>query len=164
LIVKSNTTREKQTMKTKKLLLPALLLALSLLFYPVTTRAETQTPPQINAFLKIDGIPGESTDDKHKDWIDIYASFFLDGITQPTAGSASTSGGATAERANFSDVKIIKYLDKSTPKLHLACADGTHIKQVIIEFVGDDYKFYEVKLSNCIVSKVSTGGLDQKIG
>ena len=22
-----------------------------------------------DAFLKIDGIPGESTDDKHKDWI-----------------------------------------------------------------------------------------------
>jgi bacteriocin-like protein len=22
-------------------------------------------------FLKIDGIPGESTDDKHKDWIEI---------------------------------------------------------------------------------------------
>jgi len=24
-----------------------------------------------DAFLKIDGIPGESTDDKHKDWIEI---------------------------------------------------------------------------------------------
>jgi type VI protein secretion system component Hcp len=23
-----------------------------------------------DAFLKIDGIPGESTDDKHKDWIE----------------------------------------------------------------------------------------------
>ncbi|WP_353327541.1 type VI secretion system tube protein Hcp, partial [Chitiniphilus shinanonensis] len=24
-----------------------------------------------DAFIKIDGIPGESTDDKHKDWIEI---------------------------------------------------------------------------------------------
>jgi hypothetical protein len=26
-----------------------------------------------DAFLKIDGIPGESTDDKHKDWIEILS-------------------------------------------------------------------------------------------
>ena len=26
-----------------------------------------------DAFLKVDGIPGESTDDKHKDWIEILS-------------------------------------------------------------------------------------------
>ena len=29
-----------------------------------------------DAFLKIDGIPGESTDDKHKDWIEILSFDF----------------------------------------------------------------------------------------
>ena len=26
-----------------------------------------------DGFIKIDGIPGESTDDKHKDWIEILS-------------------------------------------------------------------------------------------
>ena len=29
-----------------------------------------------DAFLKIDGIPGESTDDKHKDWIEVLSFDF----------------------------------------------------------------------------------------
>jgi len=27
----------------------------------------------VDVFLKIDGIPGESTDDKHKEWIEILS-------------------------------------------------------------------------------------------
>ena len=46
-----------------------------------------------DAFLKIDGIPGESTDSKHKDWIEVLS--YSTGITQPTSGSASTGGGAS---------------------------------------------------------------------
>ncbi len=34
-----------------------------------------------DAFLKIDGIPGESTDDKHKDWIEVLS--YGVGIQQP---------------------------------------------------------------------------------
>ena len=41
-----------------------------------------------DAFLKVDGIPGESTDDKHKDWIEVLS--FNHGVSQPAGGS----GGA----------------------------------------------------------------------
>jgi type VI secretion system secreted protein Hcp len=112
-----------------------------------------------DAFIKIDGIPGESTDDKHKDWIEVLS--FHCGITQPTSGSASTSGGASAERANFQDFSIVKTLDKASPKLALACADGTHIKQVILELCRagtDKVKYMEYKLSNCIISSYRPGG------
>jgi type VI secretion system secreted protein Hcp len=115
-----------------------------------------------DAFLKIDGIPGESTDDKHADWIEVLS--YSCGITQPTSGSASTGGGATAERANFQDFSIVKVLDKASPKIALACADGTHIKEVILELCragGEKVKYMEYKLGNCIISSCRPGGSAQ---
>jgi type VI secretion system secreted protein Hcp len=109
--------------------------------------------------LKIDGIPGESTDDKHKDWIEIVS--FSWGASQPASSTASSAGGASAERADFQDLSIVKLLDKASPKIALACADGTHIKEVLIELCragGDKVKYMEYKLSECIVSSVSVGG------
>jgi type VI secretion system secreted protein Hcp len=112
-----------------------------------------------DAFLKIDGIPGESTDDKHKDWVEILS--FSSGVTQPHGGSASTSGGATGQRADFADFSIVKMLDKSTPKIFEACATGTHIKLITVELCragGDKVKYMEWKLSNSIISSYRPGG------
>ena len=58
-----------------------------------------------DAFLKIDGVPGESTDDKHKDWIEVLS--YSTGVSQKSSGSASTAGGASAERADFQDFSIV---------------------------------------------------------
>ncbi len=112
-----------------------------------------------DAFLKIDGIPGESTDDKHKDWIEILS--FSSGVTQAHGGSASTAGGATAQRADFADFSIVKMLDKSTPKIFEACATGAHVKSITIELCragGDKVKYMEWKLSNSIISSYRPGG------
>ena len=112
-----------------------------------------------DAFLKVDGVPGESTDDKHKDWIEVLS--YSCGVSQPASGSASSGGGASSERADFQDFSIVKALDKASPKLALACADGTHIKEVIVELCragGDKVKYMEYKLSNVIVSSVRPGG------
>jgi len=112
-----------------------------------------------DAFLKIDGITGESTDDKHKDWIEVLSYSW--GASQPASGSASSSGGASHERANFQDFSIVKTLDMATPKLALACAGGQHVKSVILELCragGDKVKYMEYKLTNCIISSISNGG------
>jgi type VI secretion system secreted protein Hcp len=66
-----------------------------------------------DAFLNIEGIPGESSDDKHKDWIEISA--FSHGISQPAAGSMSTGGGKGRERCNHMEFVIEKELDKASP-------------------------------------------------
>lgn len=113
-----------------------------------------------DAFIKIEGIPGESTDDKHKDWIEVLS--FSTGVSQATAGSASTSGGASAQRADFQYFSFVKTLDKSSPKLALACADGTHIKTVTLELCraggSDKVKYYEIKMSDCMISGYRPGG------
>jgi type VI secretion system secreted protein Hcp len=115
-----------------------------------------------DAFLKIDGIPGESTDDKHKDWIEILS--FSHGMTQPASATASSAGGGTAERVNLQDLQIAKHLDKASPKLYELCCSGKHIANVTIELCragGDKLKYMEVKMDQVIISNVAPGGHSQ---
>jgi type VI secretion system secreted protein Hcp len=112
-----------------------------------------------DAFIKIDGIEGESTDDKHAGWIEMAT--FGTGLSQSVSSTASSAGGASAERADFQDFTFTKQLDKASPKLALACADGTHINTIMVELCRsgtDKLKFMEYKLTNCIISNVSTLG------
>lgn len=112
-----------------------------------------------DAFLKIADIPGESTDDKHKDWVEIL-SYSLS-VDQPQSAAASFGGGATSERAEFSNFSVVKALDKTSPKLFLYCANGTHIDDVTIELCragGDKLKYMEYKMTNCIITSVRPGG------
>ena len=115
-----------------------------------------------DSFLKIDVIPGESTDDKHKDWIEVLS--YSCGVSQPASGSSSTAGARSAERCNHNDFSVVKALDKSSPKLFLACCNGTHIKEVKIELcraAGDKTKYMEYKLSDVIISSYRPGGSAQ---
>ena len=66
-----------------------------------------------DAFIQIDGIPGESTDDKHQNWIEITA--FDHVMDQPASATGSTAGGATSERVNISPFNFTHRLDKASP-------------------------------------------------
>jgi len=118
-----------------------------------------------DTFMKVDGIPGESTDDKHKDWIEILS--FNQGVTQPASATASSVGGATAERCNHSDFVVVKNLDKSSPKLFEACCSGKHLKEVTIEMCragGDKVKYMEIKMEEVLVSGFHPNGASQGEG
>ncbi len=115
-----------------------------------------------DAFLKIDGVPGESTDDKHKNWIEILS--FSHGVSQPATGSVSSGGARSAERADFQDFSIVKTLDKASPKLMLYCANGTHVPKVTLELcraTGDKQKYMEYVMSDVIVRGIRPGGAAQ---
>lgn len=112
-----------------------------------------------DAFLKIDGIPGESTDDKHKDWIEVLS--YSHGLAQPGAGARSSGGAASAERCNHQDFSVVKVLDKASAKLALHCCNGKHIGSVKLELcraTGDKQKYMEYVLTDVIVSSVRPGG------
>ena len=111
-------------------------------------------------FLKIDGINGESTDDKHKDWIEILSYNF--GVSQQaSAAGRSATAAAASHRADFQDLSIVKLMDVASTPIFKACVKGTTIKEVILELCragGDKQKYMEFKLSDVIISSVSTGG------
>jgi len=112
-----------------------------------------------DAYMKIDGIPGESTDDKHKDWIEIAA--LNHGVRQRASASASSAGGGTSERSDHRDVSVTLLCDKATPKLFEASCTGKHLKDITIELCragGDKQKYLEIKLEQAIVSSVDLTG------
>jgi len=112
-----------------------------------------------DAFIKIDGIPGECTDDKHKDWIEI--SSFDWSMDQPASATASTAGGSSAERVNISPITFTHAFDKASPKLYEACCKGTHIKEVTVHLIragGNKMLYGEVILKQVLVSAVGTSG------
>jgi type VI secretion system secreted protein Hcp len=111
-----------------------------------------------DAFLKVDTIPGESTDDKHKDWIEILS--YSSGVSQPST-AARSAGGAASGRVNVDNFSIVHALDKASPKLFLSCCNGEHIKAVTLELcraTGDKQKYMEYKMTDVLVSSVRPGG------
>lgn len=115
-----------------------------------------------DVFIKIKDCPGESSDDKHKEWIEVM-SFAL-GVSQPHGGQMSATGSISGGRADFQDLSFTKLLDKSTPKLCFLCAKGEHIPEITIELclaTGDKSKYMEYKFTQCFVTSVQTGGSAQ---
>ncbi len=112
-----------------------------------------------DCFLKIDGVDGESTDDKHKDWIELLS--YSHGVSQISSGAASSGGGRSAQRCDHADFSVVHTLDKASPKLALYCCNGTHIKEVTVELcraAGDKQKYMEYKMSEVIVAAARPGG------
>jgi type VI secretion system secreted protein Hcp len=113
----------------------------------------------VDMFLKLDGIKGESSDDKHKGEIEILSYSW--GVSQhSTAGKASAGGGRTTQRADISDFTITKTMDAASAKLFEHCATGQHIKEVTLALHragGDKQQYAEYKLSDVIVSSYSPG-------
>jgi len=111
-------------------------------------------------YLKIGDIKGESTDDGHKDWINLLS--VSNGINRPMGVGAS---GSTRHRssASFGDIICVKEVDASTPKLQEAIADGTNFAKVEIHLCtssegGKRIPFLMWELKNCRVSSYSVSG------
>ncbi len=112
-----------------------------------------------DCFLKIDGVPGESTDEKHKEWIELLS--FSHGVSQPASGSVSSGGSRTAERVDHMDFNCVKTLDKASPKLNLFCCNGDHIPEVKVELCRagkDKQKYMSYIMKDVIVTSVTPGG------
>jgi len=73
---------------------------------------------QVDYFIKIEGVDGESTDDKHKKEIDVE-SFSWGETNSGTAGHGSGSG---AGKVHPQDFTFTKRMDKSSPVLFVGCA------------------------------------------
>jgi type VI secretion system secreted protein Hcp len=113
-----------------------------------------------DAFLKIEGIKGESTDKGHPDEIEI--SSFSWGVTN--TGSAGSGGGGGAGKAVAQDFHFTSPLSKASPSLMLACATGRHFPLATLtcrKSGGDHFEFLKIKLSDFLVSSYQTGGAAQ---
>jgi len=77
----------------------------------------------VDYFLKLDGIQGESQDEKHKNEIQVLSWSW----GAANVSSVSGTGGSGAGKVDMSDVSMMLNFDKSTPKFFKAICAGTHI-------------------------------------
>jgi type VI secretion system secreted protein Hcp len=99
-------------------------------------------------FLMLEGIPGESIDEAHRDQIDALSFSW---------GVAATEG---AIRANFGDFVVQKAVDKTSPELALRCAAGTTITNVVFSCrrAGASFDYLTIRLTRAYVTSVSQSG------
>jgi type VI secretion system secreted protein Hcp len=110
----------------------------------------------VDAFLKLDGIDGESTDDKHKDEIVIESWSFGATQTLSSAGAGRASG-----KSCLSDISMVKYVDKASPLLLSAAVLGQHIPTAVMKVRkgGKEQQDYLiVTMKDVLVSSVSQSG------
>jgi type VI secretion system secreted protein Hcp len=108
-------------------------------------------------FLKIDGIDGESTDDKHKGEIDVESWSW--GETQ--SGTSAAGGGGGAGKVSMQDFNFVMRTNKGSPKLMLACANGQHIKTAKLtcrKAGGEQQEYMTIEFSDLLISSYQTGG------
>jgi type VI secretion system secreted protein Hcp len=120
--------------------------------------------PNADMFLKLDGIAGESTDDKHKNEINVTSFAFALGRGGDGTGSAAGVAGAVpAAKGRLQTMRVDKVYDAASPKLFRAAASGQHIKSAVLTFrrSGDNnVEFLTYTLSDVQVTSYDQGGKD----
>ena len=113
-----------------------------------------------DAYLKIEGVPGECTTAGFEGQIEILS--YSHGVSQSASMSASTAGGATTGRCSHADFNVAKELDKASAILAQKCSDGSHIPTVTLTLTraggSERVPYMEYKLTRCIISSISIGG------
>jgi type VI secretion system secreted protein Hcp len=110
----------------------------------------------VDIFAKLGDIKGESTDDKHKDEIEVLS--FSWGVTN---AAHAGGGGGGAGKATFQDLSIVHRIDKASPQLLLACATGKHLPDATIthrKAGKGPQEYLIVKMNDVIVTGVAHSG------
>jgi len=114
-----------------------------------------------DAFLKLDGMDGESTDDKYPGWVEVQS--FSMGVTHLTTIGSAT-GGAGSGRTSVGELQIQKVVDKSSAVLFQKCATGEHFskgKLVVRKAGGTQMEYLIYEMENVFVTSIhfsSAGG------
>ena len=111
----------------------------------------------VDYFLKLQGIDGESTDAQFGKNIELEAWSW----GETNSGShASGSGGGTG-KVSMNDVTFVMLVNRASATLAQSCAGGTHIASAELNCrkAGDTPQvFLKIKLSDVLVSSFQTGG------
>jgi type VI secretion system secreted protein Hcp len=104
------------------------------------------------AYIKFDGVDGESVSVDHKDWIIIESMSW--GVIGPVTGTGGGSG-----KVSLQDFSITHRIDKASPKLFLMCATGQTIPTVTLSVTrmvgGAEVGYYKVVLKDVLISSIS---------
>lgn len=111
----------------------------------------------VDYFLELDGIKGESKDEKHAGKIEIESWSW--GATN--SGTHGAGGGGGAGKVNMQDFHFVMKYNAASPHLMDRCARGEHIPKATLicrKAGGKQQEYLIVKFSDLLVSSYQTGG------
>jgi type VI secretion system secreted protein Hcp len=85
-----------------------------------------QAHAAIDAFLKIEGVDGESKSKDHKGWV------VIESMSSPIMRQVPDSSASTQKRQH-KPISVTKAVDKSSPILKKAASDGTHFPSATLD-------------------------------
>lgn len=117
----------------------------------------------MSIFMNYEGIKGEASDQRHKDWIDVETWRW--GVDRQITSSTSTRGDRESSNATITDLHITKLMDKSSSKLFIesCCGIGKEVKLHLTKTGsgGGADVYMEYTLKNALISHYSVGGASQ---
>jgi type VI secretion system secreted protein Hcp len=111
----------------------------------------------VDYFLKIDGVDGESQDERHKDEIEVLSWSW----GEAQAGSSGGGGGGGAGKVQMQDFHFTARVSKASPKLLLACASGQHLPKARLTCRTSgkaQQEFLKLSFTDVLVSSFQIGG------
>jgi type VI secretion system secreted protein Hcp len=111
----------------------------------------------VDLFLKIEGIEGESQDPKHKGELQLLS------VSKTVENSVARGAGATEGRGTsvWRDAVFTMHVDKAWPKLFMACFTGERLKKAVLTLrkAGkQQQEFLKITFSDVLVSRVEILG------
>ncbi|KWB82948.1 Hcp family type VI secretion system effector [Burkholderia ubonensis] len=113
----------------------------------------------MNAFLKIDGIKGESKNEKRKDEIDVES--WSIGAYQPTV---TAGGGQGKGKASVSNFNVRHKIDRASPTLLKYCLTGKPIKEVVLtecKAGGEELAYLKYTFGDVVIAGVTSANGDE---
>ena len=112
---------------------------------------------QVDYFLKLDGVEGESAVDKFQGQIDVESWSW----GESNHGTSGYGGGGGAGKVSMQDFHFVMRMSKATPKLMEMCATGKHIAAGLLtcrKAGGTQVDFLKIKFTDLLVTSYQTGG------
>jgi len=112
---------------------------------------------QVDFYLDLPDIEGESTDKKYKGKIELDS--YSVSVAQSSTQASGSGGGAG--KCRWQDLHLTKKMDVASPKLMLACASGKHFTKATLycrKAGGEQEDFCVWNLTDVLVSSFQSGG------
>jgi len=120
----------------------------------------TEPTAHSSAYVKFEGVDGESKSVDHDGWSEIVS------FSQPIVSPGGGATGPTRQRGDvvLEDIVIVKQIDKSSPKLAEAICKGKVFPKVEIHLTGPsegstcEGTFYAYELKNVLITSYKVTG------
>lgn len=112
---------------------------------------------QVDYFIELDGIEGESQDSQFAKHIEVLSWSW----GETNDGTHGRGGGGGAGKVSMQDFVVVTNYNKASPEVMLRCATGTHIPSATLHCRragGGQEVYLKITMNDLIITSVSTGG------